>query len=532
MLQFASSKQLVLRETIALLSRPLVMDGVRTATALALIVAVTVAVLLLSTRLGLGVSVDGTAYLGFRPQDVGHAPLYGWLMRLAALLPFDIRIVARLYQAVLYAATAAVSWQLLRNATGHALPAWVGALLIVFTGQALALYSMALSEPTFVLLLVLTFWALSAWVDTRSPRLFVGAALAATLATLARYPGVALVATGTLVVFAASAPSLRQRCARAAAFGAIGLLPALAWMAYVARETGTAGGRQAALAGTAGAHTFYGGLLEAARYVLPTEFPASLRIAALAVALAALTAATLAFYWRSRTHGADAGSSSEQTWHRYLPVILVTFLATYSGVVVLAVLVEPWLPISDRYLYPAYVALVLLGATTVPALASSRVMRRGVAVAIAAFVALTVVRAAKVADNGYEHGWGYSADEWRSSPAVAYVNALPRGAAVYSDDAYALLYLTTHEVHDVPDVIERRLGTENPDYEREISEMQRRLRATHGVVVIFNRDRGEFVMPVLPYLLESLPLEEKTRLGDATVYTIAEHDLHAAQGGY
>ncbi|HVJ31336.1 MAG TPA: glycosyltransferase family 39 protein [Gammaproteobacteria bacterium] len=508
------------------------MDGVRPTTALGLMVVLTAAVLLLSTRLGLGVSVDGTAYLGFRPQDIGHAPLYSWVMRVAALLPFDIRLLARLYQAALYAATAAVSWQLLRNATGHALPAWAGALLIVFTGQALSLYSMALSEPTFVLLLVLAFWALSSWVDTRSPRLFVGAAVAASLATLARYPGVAVVATGTLTVFAAGSPALRQRCARAAAFGSIGLLPALGWMAYVARESGTAGGRQAALAGTADTQTFYGGLLEAARYVLPTEFPASIRIAALAVVLAALAAATLAFYLRARTRGADAASASERPRHRYLPLILLAFVATYSAAVVLAVLVEPYLPISDRYLYPAYVALVLLGATTAHSLTRTPALGRGVAVAVAAFVALSVVRAAKVADDGFEHGWGYSAETWRSSQAVAYVNALPQSAVVYSDDPYALLYLTSHEVHNVPNVIERRLGTENPDYEQQISQMQRRLRATHGVVVIFDRDRGEFVMPVLPHLLEVLPLEEKARLDDATVYVIAEHDLHAAQGGY
>ncbi|HEY3518210.1 MAG TPA: glycosyltransferase family 39 protein, partial [Gammaproteobacteria bacterium] len=447
-------------------NRPLVMDGVRPTLGLGLMVVLAAAVLLLSTRLGLGVSVDGTAYLGFRPQDIGHAPLYSWLMRLAALLPFDIRLLARLYQAALYAATAAVSWQLLRNATGHALPAWAGALLIVFTGQALSLYSMALSEPTFVLLLVLAFWTLSAWVDARSPRLFVGAAIVASLATLARYPGVAVVATGTLTVFAAGPAVLRQRCARAAAFGAIGLLPALVWMAYVARESGTAGGRQAALVGTADAHTFYGGLLEAARYLLPTEFPASVRIGALAIALAALAAATLAFYLRAPARGANVIASGERPRHRYLPLILVTFVATYSAVVVLAVLVEPYLPISDRYLYPAYVALVLLGATTLPALTRTRAMRRAAAVTIAAFVTLSVVRAAKVADDGFEHGWGYSARTWRSSQAVAYVNALPPKAVVYSDDPYALLYLTAHEVHDVPNLIVRRLGTENPAYEQ------------------------------------------------------------------
>ena len=195
-------------------------------------------------------------------------------------------------------------------------------------------------------------------------------------------------------------------------------------------------------------------------------------------------------------------------------------------------LVEPYLPISDRYLYPAYVALVLLGATTLPALTRTRQARRGIAVAVAAFVALSIVRAAKVADDGFEHGWGYSAEAWRSSPAVAYVNALPPKAAVYSDNHYALLFLTAHEVHSVPNAIVRRLGTENPDYEEQISEMQRQLRATNGVVVIFERDRGEFVMPVLPHLLESLPLEEKARLDDATVYVLAEHDFHAAHRGY
>ena len=115
---------------------------------------------------------------------------------------------------------------------------------------------------------------------------------------------------------------------------------------------------------------------------------------------------------------------------------------------------------------------------------------------------------------------------------MAYVNALPPKAAVYSDDPYALLYLTAHEVHAVPNVIVRRLGAENQNYAQEISEMERHLRATRGVVVIFERDRGEFVMPVLPHLLESLPLEEKARLDDATVYVLAEHDFHAAQRGY
>jgi hypothetical protein len=122
-----------------LFNRPLVTDGVRPALGLGLLAVLTAAVLLLSTRLGLGVTVDGTAYLGFRPHDIGHAPLYSWLMRLAALLPFDIRVLARLYQTALYVATAAISWQLLRNATGGTRPAWAGALLIAFTGQALAL---------------------------------------------------------------------------------------------------------------------------------------------------------------------------------------------------------------------------------------------------------------------------------------------------------------------------------------------------------------------------------------------------------
>ena len=323
-----------------------------------------------------------------------------------------------------------------------------------------------------------------------------------------------------------------QRCARAAAFGSIGALPALAWMAYVARTSGTAGGREAALAGTADAGTFYAGLLEAARYVLPTELPVAMRLAALALALVLLAAATLAFYRRAPAVGAEAvGERSERQPHRYLPLILLVFVGTYSALIVLAVLVEPYLPISDRYLYPLYVALVLLGATTVPALARTTAMRRMIAVAVVGFVALCAARAAKVAGDGYERGWGYAAERWRSSPAVAYVNALPSGAVVYSDDPYALLFLTEREIHGVPNAIVRRRGTENPDYRAQTDEMRERLRATNGVVVIFERDRGEFVMPVLPKLMQAMPLDEKTQLDDATVYALAEDDRHAVQEG-
>jgi hypothetical protein len=486
--------------------------------AVGLLAVAAAALLLVSTRWGIGISADGTAYLGFRPHDVGHAPLYSGLMRLLRVLPFDVDALARLYHAAVYAATAGVSWLLVRDATGRALPAWAGALLIVFASQALQLYSMALSEPTFVLLVVLGLWSLSAWVDRRRLELLVFAAAATALATLARYPGVALVATGAMTVFAASGPTLMQRVMRAATFACAAVVPALAWMAYVARVTGTAAGRQTALAGTADTETFYGGLLEAARYVLPTEFPVAARIAALAAVLVLLAIATLAFYRRTPV-AADRG---ERQPHRWLPLIVLTFFFLYSAVVVLAVLVEPYLPITDRYLYPAYVALVLLGATTVPALSQSAAARRAVAVAVLGFVALSTVRAAKVAADGYTQGWGYAAEAWRSSPVVAYVNALPGRAVVYSDDPYALLYLTQHEVHGVPNAIKRRAGSANPNYERDIAAMVGRLRSTSGVIVIFERDRGEFVAPVLPQLANAVALEERKRFDDATVYVLAE----------
>jgi hypothetical protein len=211
---------------------------------------------------------------------------------------------------------------------------------------------------------------------------------------------------------------------------------------------------------------------------------------------------------------------------------LVVFAATYSALVVLAVLVEPYLPISDRYLYPLYVALVLLGATTVPALALTPALRRIVAVGVVGFVALCTARAAKVAGDGYEEGWGYAAEAWRSSPAVAFVKELPRATAVYSDDPFALLYLTHREIERVPTAVVRRLGAENANYEAEVARMRERLRETDGVVVIFERSRGAFVMPVLPRLIQSIPLEEQARLDDATVYALAAPYRYAARGGY
>jgi hypothetical protein len=494
------------------------MDDAHPAAAVCLLIVAAAGALLLSTRFGIGVSADSTAYLGFRPHDYGHAPLYSGLMRVAALLPFDIETFARIYHVALFATTTVVSWLLIHRATGRAAPAWAGALLIAFAGQSVRLYSMALSEPTFVLLVVLALWALSSFVQARSPRLFLAAAVAAALATLARYPGAALVATGAVVVLAAGGGGFWRRVGRAAGFAGIGLLPAVAWMAYVARTSGTAGGRQAALAGTADAQTFYAGLLEAARYVLPTEVPVAMRIAALAAVLALLATATTAYYRRVPAPSRTAAPSRAR--HRYLPLILATFVAFYSAVIVLAVLVEPYLPISDRYLYPVYVALVLLGAVTMPALSRTPGLRRAIAVPVAGFVALSLVRGAKIVTEGFNEGWGYSSQRWRSSPAVRYVNGLPLDAAVYSDDPYALLFLTNHDVRGVPSPIVRRLGAPDPNFASAVAVMQERLAATSGVVVIFERDRGAFDVPTLPALLNAVPLRATDRLGDATVYVL------------
>jgi len=509
-------------------------EELRPTQSVGLLAVVTAAVLLLSTRYGIGVSHDSTAYLGLRAHDVGHAPLYSWLMRLGAALPLDVTLIARLYHTALYAGTAVLSWRLLRAATGGSLPAWAGALLIAFTGQALAVYSMALSEPTFVLLVVLAFAWLSSWVDTRAPRFFIGAAIAAALAMLARYPGVALVATGTLTVLVAGGGALRPRATRALLFATVGLAPALGWMAYVAWVSGTAGGRNAALTGTADAETFYDGVLEAARFLLPTEFPEGLRVAALAVALALLAAATIAFYRRRVSSAAPAPvpSSLARHPHRFLPLILLVFAALYSAVIVLGVLVEPYLPILDRYLYPAYVTLVLLGAVTAPALARTAATRHTVAVAVALFVALSVVRTAKVAGEGFEHGWGYASDRWRSSAAVAYVSALPSTAAVYSDDPNALLFLTQRAVREVPHKIVRRLGAANAAFDHEVAAMREQLQTTQGVVVIFDRERGVFDMPALPDLSRAMPLREQARFADATVYALAAPDEQRVAGGY
>ena len=60
--------------------------------------------------------------------------------------------------------------------------------------------------------------------------------------------------------------------------------------------------------------------------------------------------------------------------------------------------------------------------------------RRVVAAGVIGFVALSTARAAKVAADGYTEGWGYANEEWRSSPAVAFVNELPSDAVVYTDD--------------------------------------------------------------------------------------------------
>lgn len=494
--------------------------------ALLLLAVTCAAALLFATRWGIGVGPDATGYLAYKPLDPGHGPFYALLMRIADVLPGEVTTAARIYHAILYAVTPIVAWRLLFAATGSAARAWTAALLIAFGSQAVMLYSQALSEPTFVLLELLTVWLLSSWADAPSPRLLAGAGIAAALAALTRYPGVALAATGALTILIAGRSRPLRRLGAAFGFGVLATLPVLAWMAYIAAVDGTAGGRNAALSGTADAATFYGGVLEAARYLLPNEIPAVVRLAALGSVLAAIVLAAIR---RPATQSDTADGARRR--HRYLPAILAAFVVPYLALVVLAVLVEPALDVSDRYLYPAYVAMVALGAICIPNLARGTQSRRLVAAAATVLVALGIVRAGKTVAQGFDEGWYFSAPSWRQSPTVAYLNALPGNAAIYSNGYYALVYLLDRHVRPIPDKILRRRGDPNPRYETELAAMRDELRATGGVLAVFDNNRKQFQLPTVAELKAAMPLEEVTRLADGTIYGVAEDSGADGNGG-
>jgi hypothetical protein len=486
-------------------------------------------VMVIGTRWGLGVGPDSMSYLGYFPHDPGLPPLYTALVATSRLVDLAPASLAWLINLMCYAGTVGAIFLGVKRASGSQSAAYVAAFLVLTLPNNIHQFVQAESEPLFFFLTGSGFYLLSRFLEENSWRLLTLSALVVGLSTLARYPGVVTVALGAFLVLAISPSRARQRILRAGVFGVIGFAPFLMYFAYIKSQvvlsaSGNIAGRSLGLHGNADLDRYVQGARSLMALVLPSQVPDLVRAAALIFILSAIALLCILYL---RSNAKRLVSTHAKPFSDIFPVVTIGFAVGYMLFLLLAIQIEPNLPLSRRYATPVYLGMVpgaaVLAQRYVFQERRSRVIKLGLLIFVALLAASNTSRAISVLSDQFTEGSGFAARAWSVSPIIAHLKNTPYPQTIYSNGPDAIAFLTHAQASGIPQHTHRRTGAKNPDFEQRVEQMRTEIHNGEAVLVWLDKITWrDLKLPTEDELIGDVgPLTVLHRAEDGRVYGIA-----------
>jgi hypothetical protein len=251
-------------------------------------------------------------------------------------------------------------------------------------------------------------------------------------------------------------------------------------------------------------------------FMMPTFIPAAIRYIAAACIL--LLAAYLVY--RALVRVVRDGSTARAD---VLTVVFGLSIAWYAVFLVISVNIEANLPINGRYLFPVYIAIIVV---LFAALGRHRAgsTPRAADMAILALIGLVIVghgfRSAAQASEAYREGIGYQGPKWHSSPTILAINQLAADAKIFSNAPDAINYLTGRHADLVPTRFERRTGESDPGnpYQAQLEALTAALLEGNAYVVFIDNVDWRFYLATEEDLRKDAGLQVTQTLSDGRIY--------------
>ena len=499
--------------------------------------------ILRTTPQGLGLSDDSIAYIaGARSMLAGHGYREAWLasngpvthlppgfssvLAFFGLFGLDPLRGARFVNALLFGLNAGLLGILAWRMTPSLTAGLVLAALFVGSGEMLQVHAVAMSEPLFIFLCLLSFWMFDLYFEL--PPSSVGKGIAGEwwwlvacasfsgMAYLTRYAGLALAAT-FLVAICLLRTSWRKRLTSIGIFLA-GFLPwALGWTI-----------RNWLVADNATNRTFVWhpliaenlsiGRYEVSSFLIPVEawrreiFKQPYLIEALIVIILGIVlvwSMRKAWTYLSKPNQMSDMKRNGKYARGVISFTVALFIFAYLASIVASMLMfDAATKFKLRILAPVFVCLLILLVYAGVWLRSKN--RAAVIVLLFIFLSFSVYKQAITIAQWSKGGLGYASFQWYDSDAMKYLRAVPADIKIYTNEPGAVYLYVGRGAVVLPDRFDS--ATDLPreaDFENGLVAMHTEINSGNAVLALF--DHGDNVSKNVPALTAGLHLSYKTQ---------------------
>lgn len=488
-----------------------------------------------ATPEGLGLSDDSIAYIaGARSMVAGNGYREAWLASngpvthfppaFSSLLAFfgtfgiDPLRGVRWVNAFLFGLNAALLGVLGWRMTPHVIGGVVLAALFVTSGEMFQVHAVAMSEPLFIFLSLLSFWMFDLYFERDhhwwwliACGTFVG------IAYLTRYAGLALVATFVVALLILHT-NWRKRLTGIGIFLVSTLPWILGWSIRNRMLAGNATNREFAWHPLT-ADNINPGLRVFSDFLIPisswqrtlskqTWIVEALIIIVLGIIL--VWVIVTAWKYLSRPQPTEGGREAKEVISFTTGLYVFAYLAS---IVASMLMFDAATKFKLRILAPVLVSLLVL---LVCFFIWLRNRRRDVLIVLTILVlGVSIYKQVVTVSTWEKSGLGYASFQWYDSKAMAVLRQLPQNMMIYTNEPGAVYLYTGRGCYVLPDRFDSATALIRANFEEGLGSMKADINSGKAVLALF--DHGDNVASDVPALTAGLYLAHKSA-GDS-IYT-------------
>ena len=505
--------------------------------ALGLITLIGVILIIRTTPDGLGLSDDSIAYIaGARSMVVGNGYREAWLASNGPVTHFppafsstlaffgtfgiDPLRAARWVNALIFGLNAwllgILGWRMTRSL----MAGLVLAALFVASGEMFQVHAVAMSEPLFIFLSLLSFWMFDLYFERDHWWWLVACGIFVGMVYLTRYAGLALVATFIAALFILHT-GWKRRLVSTGIFLA-GVIPwALGWSIRNRLEAGNATNRAFAWHPLT-SENITPGIRVFSEFLIPIESWRQEIIkqtwiveVLIALVLSAVLVWVIMTAWKylSRPQSLTPNPSPLGKGEVISFTTGLYIFAYLASIIASMLMFDAATKFKLRILAPVLVSLLILLVVFGVWLRNKR--REVVIVLALLLLGVSVYKQSITVSNWEKHGLGYASFQWYDSKAMALLRELPADVMIYTNEPGAVYLYTGRGCYVLPDRFDSATAEVRTNFEQGVASMQANINSRKAVLALF--DGGDNVAGDVPALTAGLYLAHKSA-GDS-IYT-------------